>query len=82
MNLEEKSTQEVKYTVKDNVFTDLFKIPKHLLQLYQALHPEEKDLTEDSIGNVTIKNVFLDQPYNDLGFQVGGGRKKFCVYGK
>lgn len=48
-----------------------FKIPKHLLQLYQALHPEEKDLTEDSISNVTIKNVFLDQPYNDLGFQVG-----------
>lgn len=45
-----------------------FKIPKHLLQLYQALHPEEKDLTEDSISNVTIKNVFLDQPYNDLGF--------------
>ena len=71
MKQEERTTQEVKLTVKDSVFTDLFKIPKNLLQLYQALHPEDQDTTEDCISNVTIKNVFLDQPYNDLGFQVG-----------
>ncbi|MCI8861624.1 MAG: hypothetical protein HFI20_03940 [Lachnospiraceae bacterium] len=71
MKQEEKFLQEAKYSAKASVFTDLFKIPKHLLQLYQALHPEDKDSTEDSIRNVTIKNVFLDQPYNDLGFQIG-----------
>ena len=71
MKQEEKSLQAAKYTAKASVFTDLFKIPKHLLQLYQALHPEDMDSTEDNIRNITIKNVFLDQPYNDLGFQIG-----------
>lgn len=75
----EELAQEAKYTVKDSVFTDLFKIPKYLLQLYQTLHPEDKEPTEDSISNVTIKNVFLDQPYNDLGFQVG---EKLMVLGE
>ncbi len=55
----EELAQEAKYTVKDSVFTDLFKIPKYLLQLYQTLHPEDKESTEDSISNVTIKNVFF-----------------------
>ena len=63
--------QVAKYKAKDSVFTDLFGKPKYLLQLYQALHPEDTDVTEDSISNVTIKNILLDQCYNDLGFQVG-----------
>lgn len=32
-----------KRTAKDSVFTNLFGIPKYLLQLYQALHPEDKE---------------------------------------
>lgn len=60
-----------KKTVKDSVFCDLFKRPKYLLQLYRALHPEDTEVTESMIGGVTIKNVFLDQLYNDLGFMVG-----------
>lgn len=67
----EKLEQVAKYTAKDSVFTDLFQEPKYLLQLYQALHPEDKVATEDSISNVTITNVLLDQWYNDIGFQVG-----------
>ena len=35
-----------KYTIKDSVFSDLFKIKKYLLQLYRALHPEDKTATE------------------------------------
>lgn len=66
-----KVKQVAKYTAKDSVFTDLFGEPKYLLQLYQALHPEDHDVTEDSISNVTIKNILLDQCYNDLGFQIG-----------
>ena len=60
-----------KYTAKDSVFTSLFSDPKYLLQLYRALHPEDLDATEESISNVTIQNILLDQSYNDLGFQVG-----------
>lgn len=68
---EKKPEQVAKYTVKDSVFTSLFREPKYLLQLYQALHPEDLEATEDSIKNVTITNVLLDQYYNDVGFQIG-----------
>lgn len=61
-----------KYTAKDSVFTDLFRHPKYLLQLYQALHPEDTDASEDKINNITLKNVLLEQNYNDLGFLYGG----------
>lgn len=65
------SEQVAKHTAKDSLFTHLFKEPKYLLQLYQALHPEDLEATEASISNVTISNVLLDQWYNDIGFQVG-----------
>ncbi len=68
---EKRSEQVAKYTAKDSVFTSLFREPKYLLQLYQALHPEDHEATEDSIKNVTITNVLLDQYYNDVGFQIG-----------
>ena len=58
---EKKPEQVAKYTAKDSVFTSLFREPKYLLQLYQALHPEDHEATEDSIKNVTITNVLLDQ---------------------
>ena len=50
-----------KYTAKDSVFTNLFSDPKYLLQLYRALHPEDLAATEESISNVTIQNILLDQ---------------------
>ena len=68
---EKKPEQVAKYTAKDSVFTSLFREPKYLLQLYQALHPEDHEATADSIKNVTITNVLLDQYYNDVGFQIG-----------
>lgn len=67
----QSSQTKAKRTVKDSVFCNLFENPKYLLQLYQALHPEDTDVTEDQIGGVTIKNILLDQMYNDLGFMVG-----------
>lgn len=64
--------QEIaKKTAKDSVFRDLFEDPKYLLELYQTLHPEDKEVTLDQISSVTIQNVLLDQMYNDLGFTVG-----------
>ena len=66
------SDREVaKYTIKDSVFTNLFQDKKYLLQLYKALHPEDTDITQDKLTDVTIKNVLTDSIYNDLGFMVG-----------
>lgn len=60
-----------KRKIKDSVFTNLFQDKKYLLQLYKALHPEDSDVTEDKIADITIKHVLIDGDYNDLGFSVG-----------
>jgi len=60
-----------KRKIRDSVFTNLFQDKEYLLQLYQALHPEDKDTTEDGVADVTIKHVLVDSDYNDLGFSVG-----------
>lgn len=59
-----------KKKIKDSVFSDLFRDKRYLLQLYQTLHPEDTDATEDSLTNITIENVLTDNLYNDLGFMV------------
>lgn len=65
-----------KYTIKDSVFSDLFKIKKYLLQLYRALHPEDETATEEELMDITIKSVLTDGIYNDLGFLLG---EKFMI---
>lgn len=60
-----------KRKIKDSVFTNLFQDKKYLLQLYKALHPEDCNVTEDEIADVTMKHVLVDADYNDLGFSVG-----------
>lgn len=61
----------MKRTIKDSVFTNLFKDKKYLIQLYQALHPDDKHVTENDIKDITINNILVDDIYNDLGFLVG-----------
>ena len=61
----------MKRTIKDSVFTDIFRDKKYLLQLYKALHPEDSGVTEGELDDITIKNVLTDGIYNDLGFRVG-----------
>ena len=71
INSERTEQKEVmKRTIKDSVFADLFQDKKYLLQLYKALHPEDTDITEDKLTDITIKNVLTDNIYNDLGFVV------------
>lgn len=53
------------------MFSDLFRIKKYLIQLYRTLHPEDTSATEDTLTDVTIKNVLTDNLYNDLGFLSG-----------
>ena len=68
---EEKEERVVKHTVKDSVFTSLFKEIRYLIQLYRARHPEDSETTEDDLKDVTVSNVLVDDIYNDLGFTVG-----------
>jgi len=60
-----------KRKIKDSVFTNLFQNKKYLLQLYKALHPEDYNVTEDEIADVTMKHILIDADYNDLRFSVG-----------
>ena len=69
-NEQQQQVNVMKRTIKDSVFTNLFQDKKYLLQLYKALHPEDTDITEDKLTDITIKNVLTDNIYNDLGFVV------------
>lgn len=62
----------VKNTVKDSLFTHMFgdESKEYLLQLYQALHPEDAEADEESLDLISIENVLTNDIYNDLGFRV------------
>ena len=60
----------MKRTVKDSVFTYLFKQPEYTRQLYLALHPEDTAVEESDFRLVTLENVLTTGLYNDLGIQV------------
>lgn len=76
MSDDKRQMQEVKAkrTAKNSVFLDLFQDKKNLLKLYQTLHPEDTDATEDTLDIVTIDNVLTDSLYNDLGIMAGDSR--------
>lgn len=59
------------HVAKDNVFRSLFSEPQYLLQLYQALHPDDTSVTEQDLQIVTMGQMFFNGSYNDLGFLVG-----------
>ena len=58
---------KVRRNIKDSVFTDLFRDKKYTLQLYKALHPEDKSATTKDIKIVTLKAIVVNDIYNDLG---------------
>ena len=61
---------KVKKTVKVSVLSNLFGNPKYLLQLYQALHLDDKDVKED-LKAITLENIFIDNICNDFSFVKG-----------
>ncbi|MDO4988654.1 MAG: hypothetical protein Q4E17_06510 [Synergistes sp.] len=63
-------TTKPKHAAKDSVFHDLFSLPEYLLQLYRALHPEDKGIKESDLSIITLKKILLTGEYNDLGFMV------------
>ena len=56
--------------IKDCVFSALFGDKEYLLQMYQTLHPEDTDVSENDLDIVTIQNILVNDLYNDLGFTV------------
>ena len=66
----QEEMQRPKRTAKDTVFTSLFRDKEYLLQLYQALHPEDRETTQEDLTIVTLENIMAGGIYNDLGFQL------------
>lgn len=67
----ENTDNVAKRNIKDSVFTDIFKDPKNLFQLYKSLHPEDNSIKIEDLSLVTINNILTDGLYNDLGFMAG-----------
>jgi len=72
MHKKKKIVITASHTAKDSVFTNLFKDLKYLLQMYQALHPDDDTVTEKDLKIITLEKLLLNQMYNDLGFLVRG----------
>lgn len=66
-----KDEEAVNYVVEDSIFTDLFKDRKYLIQLYQVIHPEDKDVTQEQLLYITIHNTIQSDVYHNISFQVG-----------
>jgi len=59
-----------KRNAKDTLFSNLFGRSEYLLQLYKGFHPEDTEVTENMLHDITIRNILTDRIYNDLGFTV------------
>ena len=66
----EGKTQEIKYAVKDSVFTLLFSDIKNIRKLYQSLHDDADSYLDEDFKIVTLENAIINGQYNDLGFTV------------
>lgn len=60
-----------KRTIKDCVFSDFFGRTENLIRLYRTIHPEDTEVREEDLKDITVCNVLVDALYNDLGFRVG-----------
>jgi hypothetical protein len=63
--------QIAKRTLKDSVFINAFREKGMALELYKDLHRgEEEDIKESDVNIVTLNNILIDGPVNDLGMVV------------
>lgn len=70
MEKEREKIPGPKRNAKDTVFTSLFRDKEYLLQLYQALHPEDQQPRQEDLKIITLENIMAGGIYNDLGFQL------------
>ena len=50
---------KLKRNSASTVFSDLFSRPRYQLQLYHVFHPEDTDVTEDQLTNVTLSSILV-----------------------
>jgi len=50
---------QMKRSIKDSIFTTLFRIPEYSLDMYRSLHPEDTSVTEEDINIITIENILV-----------------------
>ncbi|MCQ2585352.1 MAG: hypothetical protein MJ185_07170 [Treponema sp.] len=62
-----KTKRKMNRKLRDTVFTKLFSEPKYAFELYKVFHPEDTEATESMIDIITLKHIFSDDIYNDLG---------------
>ena len=62
-----KTKRKLNRKVRDTVFTKLFSDPKYAFQLYKVFHPEDTESNESMLDIITLKHIFSDDVYNDLG---------------
>lgn len=65
-----RNGKQMRRKIKDTVFTKMFNEPKYSLDLYKALHPEDKAVTVDDIKTTTLDPILTNGIYNDLSFLV------------
>ena len=65
-----KKAERLRWTVRDSVFSCLFRQPEYLRELYLVLHPEDVGVKEKDFQIITIENVLTNGEHNDLGFLV------------
>ncbi len=72
-NLVEKLKKQILRNHQDTIFSSLYSDPERILDLYFALHPEDRNrgITVDQIELITLDNIFLAQRHNDIAFRVG-----------
>ena len=66
----EGKAQEIKYAIKDSVFTLLFSEIENIRKLYQNLHDDADSYSDADFKIVTLENAIINGQYNDLGFTV------------
>ena len=66
----EGKAQEIKYAIKDSVFTLLFSEIGNIRKLYQSLHDDADSYLDEDFKIVTLENAIINGQYNDLGFTV------------
>ena len=63
-------TTTIRHKSKDSVFVNLFEDKNNILRLYKELHPEDTEVSAEDISVQTLKTIFINDLYNDLGFIV------------
>ena len=58
------------WRIKDSVFLSVFSTPESRLELFQAIHPDIKDVTVEDIKDATLPHELMNDLYDDLAMLV------------